>query len=55
MTFVTEDEFESHQSQRKLALSTIDELTQTKLDLLEAGKEVPRFINLAISYLNKNI
>ncbi|ABJ74976.1 MULTISPECIES: hypothetical protein [Leptospira] len=53
MTFQIEDEFESHQSQRKLALSTIDELTQTKLDLLEAGKEIPRFINLAISYLNK--
>ncbi|EMY27402.1 hypothetical protein LEP1GSC115_0346 [Leptospira interrogans serovar Australis str. 200703203] len=53
MAFETEDEFESHQSQRRLALSTIDELTQTKLDLLEAGKEVPRFINLAISYLNK--
>ncbi|EMF82928.1 hypothetical protein LEP1GSC188_2779 [Leptospira weilii serovar Topaz str. LT2116] len=28
-------------------------MTQTKLDLLEAGKEIPRFINLAISYLNK--
>ncbi|TGK32769.1 hypothetical protein EHQ12_12600 [Leptospira gomenensis] len=53
MAFETEDEFESHQSQRRLALSTIDELTQTKLDLLDAGKEIPRFINHAISYLNK--
>ncbi|MBW0433424.1 hypothetical protein DLM76_07150 [Leptospira yasudae] len=53
MAFQTEDEFESHQSQRRLALATIDELTQTKLDLLDAGKEIPRFINYAISYLNK--
>ncbi|ASV09985.1 hypothetical protein B2G50_19425 [Leptospira interrogans serovar Canicola] len=51
MAFETEDEFESHQSQRRLALSTIDELTQTKMDLLEAGKVDPRFIYLAISYL----
>ncbi|MBM9499935.1 MULTISPECIES: hypothetical protein [Leptospira] len=53
MALESEDEFESHQSQRKLALATIDELTQTKLDLLDAGKEIPRFINYAISYLNK--
>lgn len=51
--FQTEDEFESHQSQRRLALITMDELTQTKLDLLEAGKEVPKFLNYAISYLNR--
>ncbi|MBM9577589.1 hypothetical protein JWG45_10535 [Leptospira sp. 201903070] len=53
MALESEDEFESHQSQRKLALATIDELTQTKLDLLDSGKEIPRFINYAISYLNK--
>ncbi len=53
MALESEDEFESHQSQRKLALATIDELTQTKLDLLDAGKGIPRFINYAISYLNK--
>ncbi|TGK11515.1 hypothetical protein EHO61_11395 [Leptospira fluminis] len=51
--FQTEDEFESHQSQRRLALATMDELTQTKLDLLEAGLEVPKFLNYAISYLNR--
>ncbi len=48
-----DDEFETHQSQRLLALSTIDELTSTKLDLLEAGKSVPKFINNAIFYLKK--
>lgn len=48
-----DDEFETHQSQRLLALSTIDELTATKLDLLDAGKSVPKFINNAIFYLKK--
>ncbi|EMJ99732.1 hypothetical protein LEP1GSC192_0898 [Leptospira sp. B5-022] len=31
----------------------MDELTQTKLDLLDAGKEIPKFLNYAISYLNR--
>jgi hypothetical protein len=53
MDFNLEDEFETHQSQRILALSTIDDLTVTKLDLLDAGKSVPKFINNAISYLKK--
>ncbi len=48
-----EDDFELHQSQRKLALATIDELMQTKLDLLDADKHVPIFINNAISYLKR--
>ncbi|PJZ69885.1 hypothetical protein CH373_13470 [Leptospira perolatii] len=51
--FHTEDEFESHQSQRRLALTTMDELTQTKLLLLDSGREVPKFLNYAISYLNR--
>ncbi|GBF50050.1 hypothetical protein LPTSP4_15710 [Leptospira ryugenii] len=49
----TEDDFELHQSQRKLALATIDELMQIKLDLLDAEKSVPFFINNAISYLKR--
>lgn len=53
MNFNFEDEFETHQSQRILALNTIDDLTVTKLDLLDAGKSVPKFINNAISYLKK--
>ncbi|TGN18981.1 hypothetical protein [Leptospira idonii] len=53
MVVETEDDFELHQSQRKLALATIDELMQTKLDLLDADKNVPSFINNAISYLKR--
>jgi hypothetical protein len=53
MNFELDDEFETHQSQRILALNTIDELTVIKLDLLDAGKSIPRFINNAISYLKK--
>ena len=48
-----DDEFESLQNQRNLALTTIDELTSIKLDLLDAGKEIPHFINNAITYLKK--
>lgn len=48
-----EDDFEMHQSQRKLALATVDELMQTKLDLLDANKAVPKFLNNAISYLKR--
>ncbi|MCC6274824.1 MAG: hypothetical protein IT569_03120 [Leptospiraceae bacterium] len=50
---ITEDEVEQHQNQKNLALLTVDELTQLKLDLLDAGKPVPKFINNAISYLKK--
>lgn len=53
MLYGEEDEYETHQSQRNLALSTIDDLTEVKLELLDSGKEIPRFINNAISYLNK--
>lgn len=48
-----DEEIESIQNQRKLALATIDELTTVKLLLLDAGKETPIFINNAISYLKK--
>ncbi|MBE7413158.1 MAG: hypothetical protein L6Q54_15080 [Leptospiraceae bacterium] len=51
--FISEDELEEYQNQKNLALLTIDELTQLKLDLLDAGKPVPKFINNAISYLKK--
>lgn len=51
--FLPEDEVELHQNQRNLALLTIDDLTQLKLDLLEGGKSVPKFINNAISYLKR--
>ncbi|BDA77719.1 hypothetical protein LPTSP3_g06490 [Leptospira kobayashii] len=53
MNEIEEDDFELHQSQRRLALATIDELMQTKLDLLDADKNVPTFINNAISYLKR--
>ncbi len=53
MIWDKDDEFEKHQSLRILALTTIDELTMIKLDLLDAGKTVPAFINNAISYLKK--
>jgi hypothetical protein len=51
--FDTDDEFETHQSQRIMALNTIDELTTVKLDLLDSGKPIPKFINNAIGYLKK--
>lgn len=38
-----EDDFELHQSQRNLALATIDELMLTKMDLLDAEKKVASF------------
>ena len=47
------DEYETQQNQRKLALSTVDELTIIKLQLLEAGKDIPKFINNTISFLKK--
>lgn len=48
-----DDEFESLQNQRTLALNTIDELTVIKLQLLEAQKDIPQFINNAIAHLKK--
>jgi hypothetical protein len=53
MSWERDDDFEMHQSQRNLALATIDELTVTKLDLLDAGKSIPKFLNNAIAYLKK--
>ncbi len=53
MNWERDDDFEMHQSQRNLALETIDELTVTKLDLLDAGKSIPKFLNNAIAYLKK--
>ncbi|MCW7469810.1 hypothetical protein [Leptospira kanakyensis] len=53
MIIEDEDDFELHQSQRNLALATIDELMLTKMDLLDAEKKVPRFINNALSYLKR--
>ena len=47
------DEYESQQNQRKLALSTVDEMMITKLQLLDAGKDIPKFINNTISFLKK--
>lgn len=50
---MTEDEIELYQNQRNLALSTIDDLTELKIQLNDAGIKVPRFINNSISYLKK--
>jgi len=48
-----DEETESLQNQRNLALMTIDDLTTIKLELLEAGKTTPFFINNALEYLKK--
>jgi hypothetical protein len=53
MNLEREDDFETHQSQRILALNTIDDLTSIKLDLLDSGKGIPKFLNNAIGYLKK--
>lgn len=50
---LTEDEVELYQNQRNLALSTIDDLTDLKIQLLESGIMVPRFVNNSIEYLKK--
>ncbi|MBK8395779.1 MAG: hypothetical protein IPL26_11155 [Leptospiraceae bacterium] len=50
---LTEDEVELYQNQRNLALSTIDDLTDLKIQLLESGFPVPQFINNSIHYLKK--
>ena len=49
----TEDESEVYQNQRRLALDTIDDLTELKIQLLEASLPVPSFINNALTYLKK--
>lgn len=50
---LSDEEIELYQNQRKLALSTIDDLTQLKIDLVEADIEVPQFVNNAIRHLKK--
>jgi hypothetical protein len=50
---MTEDEVELYQNQKNLALATIDDLTDLKIQLIEAGAEVPKFINNSIGYLKK--
>jgi hypothetical protein len=50
---LTEDEIELYQNQKNLALSTIDDLTELKIQLVESGHKIPRFINNSISYLKK--
>jgi hypothetical protein len=46
-----DDDYEIYQNQRKLAMKTIDDLTQLKIDLMEAEKAVPSFITNAIRHL----
>lgn len=48
---ISDEEIELYQNQKKLALATIDDLTQLKIDLVEANKKVPKFINNAIKHL----
>jgi hypothetical protein len=48
-----DDDVELYQSQKKLALGTIDDLTQLKIDLVESDVHVPQFVNNAIRYLKK--
>ncbi len=50
---LSDEELELYQNQRKLALSTIDDLTQLKIDLVELDKPVPQFVNNAIRHLKK--
>ncbi len=50
---MTEDEVELYQNQKNLALSTIDDLTDLKIQLIESGSHVPKFINNSIGYLKK--
>lgn len=50
---MTEDEVELYQNQKNLALATIDDLTDLKIQLLEANAKVPKFINNSIQYLKK--
>ncbi len=48
---ISDEEIELYQNQKKLALATIDDLTQLKIDLVESNKRVPKFINNAIKHL----
>lgn len=48
-----EEEWEIFQDQKKLAMSTIDDLTHLKIELIEANIPVPNFINNAIRYLKQ--
>jgi hypothetical protein len=50
---MTEDEVELYQNQKNLALATIDDLTDLKIQLVEANAKVPKFINNSIQYLKK--
>jgi hypothetical protein len=50
---VSEDDVEIYQNQKKLALATIDDLTQLKIDLMDSNTQVPNFINNAIKHLKK--
>ncbi len=50
---MTEDEVELYQNQKNLALATIDDLTDLKIQLIEANAKVPKFINNSIQYLKK--
>ena len=46
-----DDDYELYQNQRKLAMKTIDDLTELKIDLMESEKKIPQFINNAIRHL----
>ncbi|HNI25646.1 MAG TPA: hypothetical protein PLJ29_04755 [Leptospiraceae bacterium] len=48
-----EEEWEIFQDQKKLAMSTIDDLTHLKIELIEANIPVPNFINNATRYLKQ--
>jgi hypothetical protein len=50
---ISDEEIEIYQNQKKLALSTIDDLTMLKISLVESNKPVPQFINNAIRHLKK--
>ncbi|MCB1158796.1 MAG: hypothetical protein H7A25_18285 [Leptospiraceae bacterium] len=50
---LSEEEAELYQNQRRLAMATIDDLTELKILLIEADMHVPAFVNNAISYLKK--
>ena len=47
----TDDDYEIYQNQRKLAMKTIDDLTELKIDLMESERKIPKFINNAIKHL----
>lgn len=46
-----DDDYELYQNQRRLAMRTIDDLTELKIDLMESEKKIPQFINNAIRHL----